>query len=77
MKADIDRLMAERGFDALVVTGPASENLALQYLGNGAKVTSGTIVKKRDGDPVLIHGSMEREEAAKSGLATADFSDFV
>ena len=39
MKSDIDRLMQERGLDALVVTGPAGENLPLQYLGNGAKIS--------------------------------------
>lgn len=76
MKADIDRLMEARGFDAIVVTGPAGENLALQYLGNGAKISGGTILKKRGQTPLLIHGSMEREEAARSGLATADFNEF-
>jgi Xaa-Pro aminopeptidase len=76
LKSDIDRLMQERGFDALVVTGPSGENLPLQYLGNGAKITSGTIIKKRGETPLLLHGSMEREEAARSGLPTADFNDF-
>ena len=76
MKSDIDALMKERGFDALVVTGPIAENLPLQYISNGAHVTHGTVIKKRGVDALLLHGSMERDEAAKSGLPTADFNDF-
>lgn len=76
MKQDIDRLMKERGFAALVVTGPISENLPLQYITNRSGITSGIVVKKRDAEPLLIHNAMEREEAAKSGLMTADYNDF-
>ena len=36
MKADLDRLMAERNLDALLVMGDASGNKVLNYLTNGA-----------------------------------------
>lgn len=69
MKADLDRLMAERGFDALLVTGPAAHNPAMFYLTNGAKVTETTLlIKQRGQPPVLVVPAMERDEAAKSGL---------
>lgn len=76
MKQDIDRLMKARGFDAIVVTGPVAENMPLQYIVNGAGITGGTVVKQRDAEMLLLHTAMEREEAAKSGLTTADFSEF-
>lgn len=77
MKADLDRLMAERGFDALVVTGPATNNPVMYYLANGAKVTEQTmLVKKRSEPPALIVSSMERDEAAKSGLRVVERSKY-
>lgn len=68
MKSDLDRLMAERGFSAIVIMGEAKENHALHYLTNGAKVTHATVIKKADESPFLICNPMERDEAAKSGL---------
>lgn len=77
MKADLDRLMAERGFDALVVTGPATNNPVMYYLANGSKVTEQTmLVKKRSEPPALIVSSMERDEAAKSGLRVIERSTY-
>ncbi|RME84053.1 MAG: aminopeptidase P family protein, partial [Caldilineae bacterium] len=72
MKADLDRLMAERNIDAAVVMGPLAGNPTLYYMVNGAKISSGTVVKKRDEPAVLIHSSIERDEAARSGLETID-----
>ena len=69
LKAELDRLMAERGYDALMVNGPSTNNPVMYYLSNGAKVGEGTIlVKKRGQPPVLIVNLMERDEAARSGL---------
>lgn len=69
MKSDLDRLMAERGIDALLVTGPAINNPIMYYLANGAGVGEVTIlVKKRGEAPTLIVNPYERDEAAKSGL---------
>lgn len=76
MKSDLDKLMQERGFDAIVVMGEARENHALNYLTNHARITQGIVIKKRGEPPVLICGSMERDEAARSGLAVQTYFDF-
>ena len=77
MKSDLDRLMAERGFDALVVTGPAINNPVMYYLSNGAQVTEQTmLVKKRSQPPTLIVNPMERDEAAKPGLPVIERSKY-
>lgn len=76
MKSDLDRLIQERGFNAIVVMGEAEGNHALHYLTNGARITSGIVIKKPGEEPVLIVNGMEREEAAKSGLAVRTMADF-
>ncbi len=71
MKADLDALMRERSLDALLVEGPdgmGSANPAFAYLTQGASVVGG-VIKKRGASPQLIHRSMERDEAERSGLA--------
>lgn len=76
MKSDLDPLMHNRGFDAIVVLGHAAGNHPLSYLTNRAAVTDGIVVKKHDEAPVLICGPMERDEAAKSGLAIRTYNDY-
>lgn len=77
MKQDLDRLMTERDFDALLVTGPAAHNPVMYYLANGAKVTEHAMAVKRRGEPpVLIVAAMERDEAAKSGLRVVTREQF-
>jgi len=69
VKADLDRLMEERGLDALVVAGRADEANMLYVLG-GVAIQGAVYIKKR-GDPgVVCHGTMERGEASKTGLRT-------
>lgn len=75
MKADLDKLMEERGLDAMVISGPLSGNNPLLYMVGTAGVSHATVVKKRGSDPLLLHGLMEREEATKSGLRMADYND--
>jgi Xaa-Pro aminopeptidase len=70
MKSDLDRLMAERRYDALLVMGASAHNAPMYYLANGATVTErSVIVKKRGADPVLYVDAMDRGEAERSGLA--------
>lgn len=76
MKADLDRLMAERNIDTAVVMGSLAGNPTLYYMVNGARLTSGIVIKKRHELPVLIHSSIERDEAAKSGLETIDMKHY-
>jgi len=76
MKSDLDRLMAARQLDALIVAGGEGENTPRHYLTNGASITGGYVIKKRGDAPVLIVNPMEIEEAAKSGLRVFTYHEF-
>jgi Xaa-Pro aminopeptidase len=76
MKRDLDQLMRERGLDALWIAGPASHNPALVYFTGVANLTRADLIKKRGEPPVLFHYPMEREEAARTGLACRNFNEF-
>jgi Xaa-Pro aminopeptidase len=77
MKSDLDTLMAERNFDALIITGPTHANPIMYYMVNGAHVGEVTIVIKKRGEaPVIFANSMERDEAARSGLQVIDRSKY-
>jgi len=75
MKSDLDRLMAERGLDAVITLATEYENPIRTYLANGAGF-SGMVIKRRGSAPVLLSNHMERGEAAKSGLQVYDYEDF-
>ncbi len=76
MKRDIDRLMQERGIDAAVVVGKVLGNPTMFYVVNGAKLSHAIVIRKRGEQPVLLCGTMEREEAEASGLRTVDTSKY-
>jgi Xaa-Pro aminopeptidase len=76
MKSDLEDIMQGRGLDALLVVGPSIHNPPMAYLTGGAKLLSADLLKKRGADPVLYHHSMERGEAALSGLATQSYDRF-
>ena len=72
MKADLDRLMAERDLDAVIVLGDSSGNTVMNYLTGGVHLER-AVIFKRKGEPLtLIHGGMERDTAAETGLALID-----
>ncbi len=68
MKQDLDRLMEERGLDAVVVTGKLNGNPPLFYMINGAKVIGGYVFKKRGEEAVMMSSAIDREVAEDSGL---------
>ena len=76
MKRDIDRLMQERTLDAAVVTGPVKGNATMYYMVDGAALSHALVLKRRGSDPVLLCASMEREEAALSGLQVVDTAKY-
>jgi len=77
VKSDLDRLMAERNYAALLIAGRAAHNPPMHYLANGAKLGEATLlVKKRGEDPVLIVDVMERDEAARAGLKFLDLAKY-
>jgi Xaa-Pro aminopeptidase len=75
MKKDLDKIMLENDLDVLVVTGPCQHNPAMVYLTGGGHITFSDLIKKRGEKPVLFHHPMERDEAAKTGLPTMNYSD--
>jgi Xaa-Pro aminopeptidase len=76
MKTDLDRLMRERGLDALWITGPANHNPALVYFTGVANITRADLVKRCGEPPILFHYPMEREEAARTGLKCRNLDEF-
>src|SRR5690606_9391856 len=72
MKSDLDRLMAARNLDALMVMGDSGGNPVMNYLTGGIHLERALVVKRRGGPLTLIHGSMERDSAAQTGLALVD-----
>lgn len=76
MKTDLDTIMQSREIDALLVTGPAQHNPFMVYITGGGHLTGGDLIKKRGADPILFYNPMERDEAAKTGLATKNLADY-
>ena len=76
MKSDLDALMQAKNLDALLVIGNAEHNPPMYYFVGGGHVSHATLIKKRGEEPVLFHGDMERDEAAKSGLKLMSFSKY-
>jgi Xaa-Pro aminopeptidase len=77
MKSELDTLMAERGYAAVLVTGSSANNPPMYYLANGAKVGDSTLlVKKYAEAPVIFANSMEREEAARSGWRVVNLNQY-
>ena len=75
MKADLDRLMAERTLDALLIFPGENEDPYRTYLSNGAQ-HSGLVIKRRGDAPLIVVNAMERDEAARSGLPVYTYDDF-
>lgn len=76
MRNDLDALMEAHNLDALLVTGPAMHNPDMYYFTGGVHMTGGDLIKKRGGRPVLFFNSMERDEAASTGLQTRSLDDY-
>ena len=70
MRSDLDRLMAERNIDVIVVEGPdglGSANPAFNYFVKGEHLT-GLVIKKHGEPAMLLHSPWEQVQAAKTGL---------
>ncbi|HUR80770.1 MAG TPA: Xaa-Pro peptidase family protein [Thermoanaerobaculia bacterium] len=68
MLDDLERCMAERGIDTVIVPMHESMHASFRWLSRGAKVTRGYAVKMRGRAPLLVTYPMEREEALATGL---------
>ena len=76
MKQDLDQLIIKQGVDALWITGAAQHNPAMVYLTGGAHVTGADLFIRPGHKPVLCHGMMERDEAAKTGYELLSYAKF-
>ncbi len=76
MKSDLDQLMAAEGLDALLILGAAQHNPAMVYFTGVAHITDAVLIKIRGQAGQLFCRAMERDEAAKTGLATQDLDEF-
>lgn len=76
MRADLDRLMRERGIGAVIVPMHEAIDPSFRWLTRGAKVTRGYAVKVPGDDTLLLHYPMERDEAAASGVMTRSVHEF-
>ena len=82
MKKDIDALMEARNLDVILVMGSASHNPYMYYftgnvhLSGDVYPSAACLIKQRGEEPVLFAGSMEREEAARSGLKTMNLAEY-
>lgn len=68
MKSDLDRLMDERGLDAIIVVAGEGYSAQVDYLTGGITITGGMVLKKRGDAPRVVAGPMETAEAAATGL---------
>ena len=76
MKSELDMLMHSKDIDAILVIGNATHNPAMYYLTGGGHVSSATLIKPRDSEPILYYHDMERDEAAKTGLKLIPYSTY-
>lgn len=67
MKKDLDSIMKENDVRAIIAMGSAHTDPVMYYLLNGVNI-SGWYVKKYKSPACIIHSSIEREEALKTGL---------
>lgn len=76
MKSDLDRLMAERNLDWIVVEGPdglGSANPDFNWFVRGQQLT-GLVLKRRGAPAILLHSAWEENQARETGLELIPFS---
>jgi Xaa-Pro aminopeptidase len=76
MKKDLDAIMEKKNLDVVLVSGSSRQNPALYYFTGNVHMTHGVLIKKSEEEPVLFYHSMERDEAAKTGLETRNLDEY-
>lgn len=76
MKTDVDRLMEENDIDVLFVVGSANHNANMVYFTGIVHISDAYLLKARGKPPVLFYQTMERDEAARTGLQTKCMDDY-
>lgn len=76
MKKDLERIIKENKVDALWISGAAQHNPSMTYFTGAVHVTAADLFIIPGKQPILFHGMMEREEAAKTGYELISYSRF-
>ena len=76
MKQDLDALMQKHNVDYLWISGPAQHNSNMVYFTGDCHVTHADLFYIPGQTPILLHGMMEREEAAKTGYRLISYSNY-
>lgn len=76
MKSDLDNIMEQKNLDAILVSGGAAHNPPMYYFTGNVHISEAELVKLRGQRPVLFCKSMEREEAALSGLPVHNLAKY-
>src|SRR3990172_337748 len=76
MKTDLDNLMQAARIEAILITGHAQHNPPMYYFTGGGHISHAPLVKRWGEGALLFYNPMERDEAAKTGLATRDLGEY-
>lgn len=76
MRHDIDILMRANNVDCLWISGAAQHNPSMVYLTGEAHITGGDLFFRPGETPLLCHGMMERDEAAKTGYKLLSYANY-
>lgn len=76
MKKDIDQLMQKHNVDVIWVRGAATNNPTMYYLTGGGHITNADLFYRAGKTPILMHGTMERDEAAKTGYELLSYANY-
>ncbi len=76
MKQDLDALMRKHEINYLWISGPAQHNPNMVYFTGDCHVTNADLFYIPGQTPILLHGMMEREEAAKTGYRLISYSNY-
>ncbi len=76
MKSDLQQHLNEHQANALWVTGSGKHNPPMVYLTGGGHMTQADVILPAGGEAILCHAAMERDEAAKTGFKTLNYSKY-
>ena len=76
MKNDLSQIMERENVEALWIMGAATHNPSMAYFTGDVHVSQADLILKKGKDPVLFCNSMEREEAASTGLEVVNTIKF-
>ena len=76
MKQELDAIMQKYGADYLWISGAAQHNPNMVYFTGDCHVTNADLFYIPGQTPILFHGTMERDEAAKTGYQLISYANY-